>query len=429
MVRKQNIELHNEEVREIMQEIPGSLIRWGLTIIFLVFASIIAGSYFFKFKEIVSAPLVITTSSPPAPIIAKTSGRITRWFVADGQKVKVGNVIALIDNPASLEDFYKVEELVFLLDTLNYREHFKRINLPAKPVLGELQDTYNRFYRKWQDYTDYLQNNFLPRKTELLRQQMEKQEEHYRLSLEQKRMLEMELEISRNGLERYKSILDKGGVSESQIDDARARVIQAERGYTNFLASLQSTEINLLAQKRTLLDLDEQRHKEAGQLELDLAENLRNLKNRMREWRSSYLLESPVDGRVTFTRYWSENHVVSAGERLATVVPPDNSLIICRAIVPSSGIGKVEPGQQVNVKLAGFPSMQHGTLSGKVSSISLVPEQEGYIVEIGLEKGMLSSYSEQLKLVQEMEGTADIVTNEMRLIYRLIKPLRSLSKT
>jgi hypothetical protein len=29
-----------------MQEIPGSLIRWGLTIIFLVFASVNTGSYF-----------------------------------------------------------------------------------------------------------------------------------------------------------------------------------------------------------------------------------------------------------------------------------------------------------------------------------------------------------------------------------------------
>jgi len=69
--RKQNIEIHNEEVREIMKEIPGSIIRWGLAIIFLIFVSIIIGSYFFQFKEIVSAPLIITTTNPPAPIIAK----------------------------------------------------------------------------------------------------------------------------------------------------------------------------------------------------------------------------------------------------------------------------------------------------------------------------------------------------------------------
>ncbi|MBW6537168.1 MAG: hypothetical protein K0B11_19325, partial [Mariniphaga sp.] len=63
---------------------------------------------------------------------------------------------------------------------------------------------------------------------------------------------------------------------------------------------------------------------------------------------------------------------------------------------------------------------------GHIRSVSLVPEQEGYIAEISLEKGMLSSYSEQLKLVQEMDGTAEIITKEMRIIYRFINPLKSL---
>src|SRR5210317_163546 len=98
MSKKHNIEIHNEEVREVMKEIPGSIIRWGLTIIFLIFASIIIGSYFFQFKEIVSAPLVITTSNPPAPIISKASGRIRHWFVSDGQIVETEDNIALIKN-------------------------------------------------------------------------------------------------------------------------------------------------------------------------------------------------------------------------------------------------------------------------------------------------------------------------------------------
>src|SRR5690606_29392255 len=132
-----------------------------------------------------------------------------------------GDVIALVNNPANLDDFYNVEEIVARTDTLNIRENYEKISLPEKPVLGELQDIYNQFYRNWQNYSDYMTNNFLPRKIELLRQQMKKQEEHYQLALEQKRMLEMELDISRNGLGRYQSLLDKGGVSESQIEEAR----------------------------------------------------------------------------------------------------------------------------------------------------------------------------------------------------------------
>jgi hypothetical protein len=37
---------------------------------------------------------------------------------------------------------------------------------------------------------------------------------------------------------------------------------------------------------------------------------------------------------------------------------------------------------------------------------------------------MKSSYSEQLKLVQEMDGTAEIISKEMRMIYRFINPLK-----
>ncbi len=65
-------------------------------------------------------------------------------------------------------------------------------------------------------------------------------------------------------------------------------------------------------------------------------------------------------------------------------------------------------------------------LIGKVSAVSLVPEDNGYIVEIRLNDGMMSSYSEQLKLIQEMDGTAEIITNEMRMIYRFISPLKAI---
>ena len=65
-------------------------------------------------------------------------------------------------------------------------------------------------------------------------------------------------------------------------------------------------------------------------------------------------------------------------------------------------------------------------LTGEVSSVSLVPEKEGYILVIRLNDGMMSSYSEQLKLVQEMDGTAEIIADKMRMIYRFINPLKML---
>ncbi len=419
-----SIEIHNEEVREIMKEIPGSIIRWGLVIIFLIFISIIIGSYFFQFKEIVSAPLVITTTNPPAPIISKASGRITRWFVSDGQLVNKGDYIALIKNSTNLEDFYQAKDIILYLDSTEIKDNLE-FPMPEKLILGELQEMYNLLYNNRVNYNNYLHENFIPQKIGLLRQQMLKQEQHYQLSQQQKKMMQQELEITKKGLERHQSLLNKGGVSESQIEEAKARVIQSERGYLNFIASLKSAEINRINQERSLLELQEQHHKNMAQFEMNISNSIQSLKNQFKNWRDNYLLSAPIAGMITLTTFWSENHVISAGERLATVVPDDNSIIICRAIVPSSGIGKVKIGQKVNIKLTGYPYMEHGMLTGEVSSVSLVPEKEGYILEIRLSDGMMSSYSEHLQLVQEMDGTAEIIADEMRMIYRFINPLKT----
>ena len=118
--------------------------------------------------------------------------------------------------------------------------------------------------------------------------------------------------------------------------------------------------------------------------------------------------------------------MINAGERLATIIPNEETIIIARAFIPSSGLGKVEPGQKVNIKLSGFPYLEYGVLTGVVNTISLIPEEEGYVAEIKLSDGMKSSYSETLIFIQQMDGTADIITEETRLIYRLINPLRTL---
>lgn len=407
-----------------MKEIPGSILRWGLTVVFLIFIGIIAGSYFFQFKEIVTAPMIITTSNPPAPIISKASGRITHWFASDGQQVERGDNIALIKNSTNIDDFYRVEALVEQLDTLEIRVNLNKVILPANPILGDLQELYNQLYNNWNNYKDYIDSGFLPKKIELLQKQQVKQKQHYQLLLRQQKMLADELEISRKGLGRYESLLNKGGVSPAQMEEEKGKIIQAERSYTSFIATLKTTEISLISQERSLLELKEQYHNDIELCEQNILNNIRTLKNQIKHWRDNYLLSSPIKGTVTLTTFWSENHVVTAGERLATVVPDDCSEIICRAIVPSSGIGKVEKGQQVNIKLTGYPFMEHGMLTGKISTVSLVPEEEGYIVEIKVKKGMKSSYSEQLKLVQEMDGTAEIITAEMRMIYRFINPLK-----
>ena len=41
------IELRSEEVQEVMGQIPAWIVRWGITILFIVVLVLLVGSYFF----------------------------------------------------------------------------------------------------------------------------------------------------------------------------------------------------------------------------------------------------------------------------------------------------------------------------------------------------------------------------------------------
>ena len=96
--------------------------------------------------------------------------------------------------------------------------------------------------------------------------------------------------------------------------------------------------------------------------------------------------------------------------------------------IPSQGFAKVKTGQTVNVKLNGFPYMEYGILKGKISSLSSIPETEGYAAEVVFSNGLVSSYNTRIKFIQQMDGTGDIITKDQRLLERFLNPLKSAIK-
>jgi hypothetical protein len=80
----------------------------------------------------------------------------------------------------------------------------------------------------------------------------------------------------------------------------------------------------------------------------------------------------------------------------------------------------------VNISLAGYPDAEYGFIRGRISNISLVPVKDSYIAEIEPVNGMITTYNRELVFINEMTGTAGIITEDSRLIYRLIKPLKKL---
>lgn len=94
--------------------------------------------------------------------------------------------------------------------------------------------------------------------------------------------------------------------------------------------------------------------------------------------------------------------------------------------LPIRGSGKVKVGQSVNIKVDNYPYLEYGMLYGKIESISLVATDNNYSVEVSLPKGLVSNYGKKLEFSQEMKRSAEIITEDLRLIERFLSPIRAL---
>lgn len=371
--------------------------------------------------------MVLTTKNPPVVLLSKSTGKIDRLFVKDGEQVYAGTIIALINNPTNYRHYILMKKgLALNSDSSSWDKQVLAIGLPEQLTLGELQSTYSSFMKNRNNFRHYLNQNLIPQKIELLKKQIAKQKEYYQTQLRQKELQTKDLSISEKAFFRDSLLFKKQTTSESEYEKARQALLSKKSTSIGFDASLRNTESSILQVQGSNVELLMQFEKELAQFRLELDESRQNLENQIHQWEEKYLVSSPINGKITYTSVWSENQEVKAGELIGTVIPQGDLTIIAKAIIPTTRFGKVEIGQRVNIKLAGFPYMEYGMLKGRILTVSLVPEEKGYVAEIELEKGMTSSYKENLKFIQQMDGTAEIVTKELRLIHRFINPLRAL---
>jgi hypothetical protein len=85
LTKNEHIELRSDEVQEILGTPPRWIIRWGITIMLLVVLVLLAGSYFYKYPDLISSRITIVSENPPVQIVAKSNGKLDQLFVENNQ--------------------------------------------------------------------------------------------------------------------------------------------------------------------------------------------------------------------------------------------------------------------------------------------------------------------------------------------------------
>lgn len=140
----ENKNLRSEEVQDILGKFPPWILRCGISFCGLFILMVLVGSMLFRYPEVVSTQMVLTSTVPIENVIAKRSGAISHLFVTDGQTVQAGDYLAVLENTATTGD------VVALKTYLNNLIQSHKIDtLPSVMwKLGNMQTTYLLFYQE-----------------------------------------------------------------------------------------------------------------------------------------------------------------------------------------------------------------------------------------------------------------------------------------
>lgn len=422
------LNIYSEEVKDVLSKPPKTLFRWGNTILFVFIIIVLFLSWLLKYPEIVTAQAILTTEIPPQKEFARVSGKIDSLFVKNYQGVKESTPLALIENTANFKD---VIYLKSILDTLTVNQtsfYFPLDDLPML-FLGDIENEFSLFENNYVLYvlnkeSQSFLNNDLANKYAL-------SELRYRLQTlnNQKELNREELFYKKKDLERNEKLFNKGIISTQDFENKKLDYLQAERNYKNMSVTISQTKENISNRNNLKKQTSIENTREEINLLKSVIQSLDQLKTAIKEWELRYLFKSNIEGEVSFMKIWSKNQTVNLGDFVFTVIPKNHSSYVCKLQAPVLNSGKVKVGQDVNIRLINYPDNEFGILKGKVKDISLVPNIEGlYLIDVELPKKLITTHGKEIEFKQEMEGIAEIITEDLRLIERVFYQFKEIFK-
>lgn len=427
-----NIELRSEEVQEVMSHVPNWMIRWGTTVIFFVVFLLIFVSWMIKYPDVIKGPVTVTTSIPPSRIVAQQNGIIKNLPVADQEDVSIDQTLAQMENPLSEE---AVNQLQILIDSVDYHLNSKSLSqykFPENlPQLGLLQEPFNSLRKLSKEYNRWSSDGYAAKNINNLKEQLKYYQRLSGVLSNQLVLSNKELSNAANKLATDEQLYNKGVISKVEYFEAQSNYTNKEQAAEDIKTKLLQNNITAVEIEKQLLEIKYEQDEKLTSTLLQIESLIDLMKKEVVGWKQNYLLKAPFAGKINYLQPLSENDYIEGGTPIFAVVP-DSSELIGYIQIASVGVGKIKKGQKVNIRLSDYPSHEFGQIRAEVVSVAEIAnvtkktEENGYLVKIKLPNGLETTYKKRLDFSTEMMGSAEIITEDLRIIERIFNQFKSL---
>lgn len=417
---EKDIILRTEEVNEILTSTPKWIFRWGISVIFILILTGVALSYFIKYPDVLTADITLTNLNPPITLVSKNNGKLTFLLVKNNDVVEANQTIAVIENTSNYIDvLYLYKKSSDLIEETKLSDTIPQITIKDSLSVGELTPYYLTTLKSIKDLNLYKEVNPYNKQIRLLQKDLISFTELIQKYRKQETINNEQLSLAEIDYNRDKSLFENKVISAREFDNQKKEYLSALNSNESVRITISNALIQVNSTEKNILQLQIQDFQEQAKLKNEFLQSLKTLNSEIEKWKQLYLIESPIEGKISFFNIWSTNQNIKLGDELFAIIPSNKQQFIGKCILPLLNSGKLLKGQNVNIKLDNYPYNENGMLQGIVTSISEVPNKDTYAIDVILKNGLITSYNKTLIYKEQMKGKADIITSNISVMDRI----------
>lgn len=222
------------------------------------------------------------------------------------------------------------------------------------------------------------------------------------------REAEAVVDQARRDRDRIKKLVDERILSDQGLEQAQTHLRVSEAEMSASLASIQRLrsdwDRDLTDRRSEIEELEREYSALQGQVS-----TRRSAAERLGLEIDKRLVIAAVSGRLGDVVDLPVGSFVAEGERVGSIIPESDELIVSAHFDPAQALGRIREGQTARLRLDGYPWTQYGTVEARVSRVGREVREGAIRVELAI----VPDASSLIELGHGLPGTLEIQVEEV----------------
>lgn len=361
------------------------------------------------YARIETVPGILVTAAPAAKIIPLGSGIVAELSAQEGQLVKRGEQLVVIDlDRRAVSGAQVVSSSLNTLETRRRLTH-QQFEIAQQRALTERKRLHSAIENADQQASS-------------LRQQISLQEEI--------------VASNQQLFDQISKVVERGFVSKVDYERRRQTLINSQQQLAGLRQQLSAKVAEAEQARSQLRGIAIETTQDAIEIKT-LIQSIAQ-QQAQQEGEQGYVITAPISGRITALQT-AKGRTVNSNLPLMVIVP-DGSELQAELYAPTRAIGFVKKGQEARLLFDAFPYQRFGSFGGKVINVSrttLDPREveapikleEGvYRIIVSLDRQEISALGDRIELQPGMTLRANIVLERQSFFSWLLRPFNAVMR-